>query len=669
MLHEDGNMIGTLLYTPYVRMEPSTVERAGIDVFATAQFSAQVLDLLSNSPHIALLITDRADTTFIEEVLAAFPELAILVIAPRATVRDAVRVMLAGAIGYMAVEDVNTESLAGVVTRAHAHRQDYMTRAIQLNQALEIIAQLSGATRPRYANGPPLATHTLPTPTHTRLQHGGHRLNVRGVELDEHLQEVTFRGQATDLSPTEYEILHVLMKANGQLVSFVDLAEAVHGAEVDQAQARSLLSAHISNLRNKLRDVGCDNYIVNRRGRGYFIDVDMESALERGHTELRFILEATNDIILQADADATITYISSSVHRMLGYQPDQIIGTTVDDWLRTVHETDQQEFERFTSALVEGQPVEGRYRVRHRAGHYIWVENIASPLMIDGQIAGIVMVIRDVTERVEALELLRQSEERLRLLLQNIPDLIVTVDQDGVVQYANVPTEPIAYFGTHALMGRNLGAFFDGDALTHFEHNIARAYQDAHYFEHDVHLFDEHDREVWLHVRYCPVLNSALSVSEVMLIIVDVTQQRAALESIQANAERYRILAEHMTDLVTMHDVEAHFMYISPSSERLLGYTPQELVGKAIYGLMHPKDVTEFRKTVHEPALAGQRVENHVYRMRRKSGEYIWIETSVQPVIDAENHTIRLVATSRDMTFRTHIQPGKAATTGHDVRH
>lgn len=646
-------MLGTLLYTPHVRMEPTTVQRAGLDVIAQAQFSAQVIEILSNTPDIDCIITDHTDAVFVERITQDFPGLPVLIIATHPSIQAAVRLLNAGAAYYLSVEDVNIDTLSAAAQQAQRHRHRHHERHANLLQALNLLNAAVGGQPTPYANAPP--GHAGSTSPPTTPDHDAGRLSVRGVELDTYQHEVSYRGNHIDLSPTEFDILHTLMLASGQLVSFVDLARAIHGTDVDQAQARSLLSAHISNLRNKLRDVGCENYIINRRGRGYFIDTDVESALERGGNELRLILEASNDIILQVDADATIEYMSQSIQHTLGYATDQFIGTTIDDWVKLVHPADHAKVRILLHHLEMGRVLEQTYRVRHRDGRYVWLENIANPTYVNDQLAGMVMVLRDVTERVQFMQQLSESEDRLRLLLENVPDLIVTVDVVGVVRYSNMHHENIRFLKQGELVGQALEDVFSSEIRDDIRSNIEHAYQQGAYFEHELYWQHDDDEEGWLHVRYCPVL-AGDSVADLMLIIHDATQEKRAVQTIRENAERYRVLAEHMTDLVSMHDTNANFTYLSPSSERLLGYTPAELTDADVYHLLHPKDVANFRERAHLPALHGHQIHDHVCRMRRKDGQYIWVEISMQPVLNEHNAVVYLVATSRDMTYRSRVQ-------------
>lgn len=108
----------------------------------------------------------------------------------------------------------------------------------------------------------------------------------------------------------------------------------------------------------------------------------------------------------------------------------------------------------------------------------------------------------------------------------------------------------------------------------------------------------------------------------------------------------YQVLVEHSID-VMFHTVGGVLKWISPTVVDLLGWTPQELVGKSTVQLWHPDD--------REAAVA---LRDHVYatqpgrgmfRLRAKDGQYVWVETSLRPFVD-EDETVGAVGSIRDVT-------------------
>ena len=130
---------------------------------------------------------------------------------------------------------------------------------------------------------------------------------------------------------------------------------------------------------------------------------------------------------------------------------------------------------------------------------------------------------------------------------------------------------------------------------------------------------------------------------------------------------RYRLLAEHLTDLVCHHEPDGRYEWLSPSVETLLGYRPDELVGRDPYDLFHPDDAARIRTESHEQILDGRLANTLVrYRIRRKDGRYLWFESLTEPMRDEAGAIVRLQVTSRDITKRQAAEDDLLHRTHHD---
>src|SRR5215207_6406704 len=120
--------------------------------------------------------------------------------------------------------------------------------------------------------------------------------------------------------------------------------------------------------------------------------------------------------------------------------------------------------------------------------------------------------------------------------------------------------------------------------------------------------------------------------------------------------ELYRLLADNSTDLISKHTPEGLYTYASPACRSLLGYEPEELIGRSAREFVHPDDLERTRTT--HPLMA-QHCDSHTvtYRIRHKDGSYVWFETTTrgvrQPGTDELTETI---AVSRDITDRKRVE-------------
>jgi PAS domain S-box-containing protein len=116
--------------------------------------------------------------------------------------------------------------------------------------------------------------------------------------------------------------------------------------------------------------------------------------------------------------------------------------------------------------------------------------------------------------------------------------------------------------------------------------------------------------------------------------------------------ELYRLLAENSADMISKHSPDGVYTYVSPACRSLLGYEPEELVGRSAYEFFHPEDF-ETISQAHSTVLKRPDVYTVSYRIRRKDGSYIRFETTSRTVRDPRtDEVLEIIADSRDVTER-----------------
>jgi PAS domain S-box-containing protein len=132
----------------------------------------------------------------------------------------------------------------------------------------------------------------------------------------------------------------------------------------------------------------------------------------------------------------------------------------------------------------------------------------------------------------------------------------------------------------------------------------------------------------------------------------DITAQKQDQDALRKSEERYRLLAEHATDMISRHTPAGTYLYASPASRTLLGYYPAELVGRNLFDFCHADDLAAIRAARWQ-VFAQPTVNVVCYRMRRKDGTYVWLETTGKTVRDPETGKVQeFIAVSRDVSER-----------------
>jgi diguanylate cyclase (GGDEF)-like protein/PAS domain S-box-containing protein len=187
--------------------------------------------------------------------------------------------------------------------------------------------------------------------------------------------------------------------------------------------------------------------------------------LRRSEERFRSLVQNASDLVTIVDPDGVLLYASPSVERLMGYQPDEWVGKSI---LSLVHPDDTH---RATQAIAAVSAQPGVHdpavlRLRHADGTWRYLEATANNLLDVPSVAGIVYNARDITERWDAEQALRRSEERFRSLVQNASDLITVVDVDSTVTYQSPSARRVLGYDPGDLVGTKLADLIHPDDLT-----------------------------------------------------------------------------------------------------------------------------------------------------------------------------------------------------------
>lgn len=241
-----------------------------------------------------------------------------------------------------------------------------------------------------------------------------------------------------------------------------------------------------------------------------------------------------------------------------------------------------------------------------------------------------------VEEHVHGIE---SANQRYVSVLESISDAFITLDADWRFTYINRKAESLLSFSRETHLGRCLWEELPQLINTVFEMEFRMAMS---------------RRE---HVNICGELNNKSYEVRVFpyddgisIYFHDITERVAADLALKENEEKYRFLAENATDMISLHDRQGVFTYVSPLSANLFGYHAESLLGTYLFDYIHPED-QDASRTHHQQVISDNEIHVFVCRIFHADGRTLWIETRSK-LVPSSDRAGRIISVTRDITER-----------------
>lgn len=130
-----------------------------------------------------------------------------------------------------------------------------------------------------------------------------------------------------------------------------------------------------------------------------------------------------------------------------------------------------------------------------------------------------------------------------------------------------------------------------------------------------------------------PVVDAEGAVAGGVCMAFDVTDRARAGRTLAEAEAHYRLLADTATDVVTLHSLDGRYHYVSPSIAPVVGFTPQEMLGRRAEEFVHPDDLGTMRRFTAALAERGGS-DTLTYRHRTPDGGWMWMESSITVIRD-----------------------------------
>ena len=366
----------------------------------------------------------------------------------------------------------------------------------------------------------------------------------------------------------------------------------------------------------------------------------------------RLLAENAADGVILTDAAGLMLWASASCERLLGWSPEELVGHRVVDFYA---EEDLPAWGATVERLAEAGATVGRGRARCRDGIPRWMSGRLT--VVGAADEYIVLSLTSMEDEVQARESARvaqarlaESEERFRLAMDNSAVGMTLVDATGRFLRVNR--------ALCALFGRDEAALTSStwQELTHPDDldvdlslvgDVLGGTRDSYRL---LKRFLRPDGSVvWGDLTVSCVRDSTGQVQYFISQIVDMTAQHEAIGALESSEAELRLLAENSTDVVVRSAARGGIEWVSPSVTDVLGWRPEDLLGRTMSQLMHPDDLARVVAEKRAILDAGGSDGRAEARFATADGGWRWMSDHGRAIRDAAGEVIGGIDALRDI--------------------
>ncbi|MBN1364892.1 MAG: PAS domain S-box protein [Syntrophaceae bacterium] len=380
---------------------------------------------------------------------------------------------------------------------------------------------------------------------------------------------------------------------------------------------------------------------------------ETEEKLRQSEEKYRTILETMQEAYFEVNLAGSFTFFNDSFCRILGYSREEMTGMNYRKYMD--EENAKRTYQRYNKVYTTGEPAEEfGWEMIKKDGTRIYVEESISLIKdSSGKTIGFRGIVRDVTERRQTEETLRQSEEKYRTIIEKIEDGYYEVDLTGKLTFFNNATCVLYGYSKEELMGMTYQRYTDKEnarKLFQAFNEVYRTGIGSHVFEYEAIRKDGTKRQV-------EIFTSLMKDSESNLrgfrgIIRDITERRKAEETLRQSEEKYRTILENIEEGYYEVDLSGKFTFFNDSMCQITGYSREELTGMSYQQYADEENSKKVFQEFNKLYTTRGSTAGFDWQMIRKDGARRYIEASASLIKDSSGKSIGFRGIVRDITER-----------------
>jgi PAS domain S-box-containing protein len=399
------------------------------------------------------------------------------------------------------------------------------------------------------------------------------------------------------------------------------------------------------------------NLVPNsERVRFYAVNIDglkqAQNALRESEQRWATTVSSIGDAVITTDLNGNVAFLNSVAQSLTCWHGADALGKPLPEVFHIVNEQTRREVESPVSRVLKEGTVVGL------ANHTILLRKDGSEMPIDdsgapikdksGNVTGVVLIFRDITERKKAQEKIAEQA----FMIANANDAIIGYNSKQEVTFWNKAAEQLYGYSAEGALGK-LGVDLLKPTYTSVsrEELLGKLAAVGHVEMESVRKTKD-GRSLNIEAHVILLRNEAGKSIGYVSVDRDITERKRAERALRESEVKFRTVADFTYDWEYWIAPEGNFFYVSPSCERVTGYTAAEFIKdpKLLTRIVHPEDKALVGS--HFDLVSSDELHDVSFRIVTRNGETRWISHACQKVFDANGTWSGRRASNRDITER-----------------
>lgn len=385
--------------------------------------------------------------------------------------------------------------------------------------------------------------------------------------------------------------------------------------------------------------------------------IQLEKVLKESEARFHNFLDEAPMGICLTDLSGKVQYVNRKIEEATGWKREELVSRDGLALGFFDEATKRILLDRLAARLKGDASRTTEVPVLRRDGSYLWINLKTTILYQDGLPTGLMLAFIDVTDRKEMEQKILESEVKYRLLVENSREVIL-IAQKGFLKFVNQASSEMFGSSSEKLMSTPFIEFIHPDDREMVMSNHLLRLRGEKVPSHYAFRVVTPAGEVrWAEIRATIV--SWEGEPATLNFITDITRRQEDEAKLKESEEKYRFLTEKMTDIVWIAGLDLRTIYVTPSVEKMLGFTQEERMLQNVSDQLTPDSISRAFDTLAQELASEEkgdadpeRTLNLELEFYHKDGSTRWLDVTISGIRNEQRILTGIHGVARDITER-----------------